>query len=234
MNGTPPPPISFGWPRAHSPSPLARALRRRVASAAASSSRASTGSAGTTSSSMKRRTRSRSARTSGVSPYVDMGRSSFGTGIPQLDPLARGLGCRPGARRRRPEHPHRGALADRARDAELATVGLDDVLHDREPEPRTAEGTRAPLVDAEEALGQPRQVLGGDADPGVLDGDLDHAVVLGAAGDGGPHGHPAAPRRVLDRVVDQVDEHLPEAIGVGLERGARRVDPRAELDADPP
>src|SRR5439155_11163583 len=183
MNGTPPPPISFGWPRAHSPSLLARALRRRAASAAASSSRASTGSAGTTSSSMKRRTRSRSARTSGVSPYVDMGDPPRYR-IPQLDPLARGLGCCPGPRRRRPEHPHRRAPADRAGDAELAAVGLDDVLHDREPEPRAAEGTRAPLVDAEEALAQPRQVLGGDADPGVLDGDLDHAVVLGATGGG--------------------------------------------------
>src|SRR5436189_280010 len=141
MNGTPPPPISFGRPRAHSPSPLARAFSRRVASAAASSSRASTGSAGTTSSSMKRRTRSRSARTSGVSPYVDMGDPPRYR-IPQLDPLAR-------------------------------------------------------------------------------------------AGGSGSHGHPAAPRCVLDRVVDQLDEHLPEAIDVGLERRAGRVEPRAELDADP-
>src|SRR2546430_7902316 len=64
-------------------------------------------------------------------PYTTLFRSHgailLGTGIPQLDPLARGLGCCPGARRRRPEHPHRGALADRARDAELAAVGLDDV-----------------------------------------------------------------------------------------------------------
>src|SRR5207247_5210587 len=97
------------------------------------------------------------------------GRSSFGTGIPQLDPLARGRGCWPGARRRGPEHPHRRAPTDRAGDTELAAVRLDDVLHDREPEPRAAEGTRAHLVDAEEALAQPRQVLGGDADPGVLD-----------------------------------------------------------------
>src|SRR5437667_230090 len=46
MNGTPSPPISFGWPSAHSPAALARAFSRRVASAAAPSSRASPGSAG--------------------------------------------------------------------------------------------------------------------------------------------------------------------------------------------
>src|SRR5207249_8343628 len=226
MNGTPPPPISFGWPSAHRPSALARALRRRVVSAAASSSRASTGSAGMTSSSMKRRMRSRSARTSGVRPYVDMGDpprpryTALGRGgaTPRRCGSARDLPAPDAAGRRGPEHPHRRAPAYRARDGELAPVSLDDVLHDREPEARAAEGARASLVDAEEALGQPRQVPRGDADARVLDGDVDHAVVLGAAG-GGPHEHAAAPRRVLDRVVDQVDEHLPEAIRVSLERG---------------
>src|SRR5262245_31815012 len=71
MNGTPPPPISFGCPSAQSPSALARDLSRRIESAA--SPRARTGSAGMTSSSMKRGRRSRSERTSGERSGVDIG-----------------------------------------------------------------------------------------------------------------------------------------------------------------
>src|SRR5262245_43360756 len=73
MNGTPPPPISFGCPSAQRPSAFARDLSRRIDSAAAASPRARTGSAEMTSSSMKRRRRSRSERTSGERSGVDIG-----------------------------------------------------------------------------------------------------------------------------------------------------------------
>ena len=48
-----------------------------------------------------------------------------------------------------------------------AAVGLDDVLDDRQAEAGAAELARARLVDAVEALGQARQVLGRHADAGV-------------------------------------------------------------------
>src|SRR5260370_1339022 len=145
MNGTPPPPISFGWPRAHSPSPLARSFRRRMASAAASSSRASTGSAGTTSSSMKPRTRSPSARTSGGSPYGDMGDpppdgytpTRSASARPRPLPEAIGVGLGRGV----------GRVDPRAEpDADpLRRVGedLEHVLH-RGPDGNRAEAERSP------------------------------------------------------------------------------------------
>src|ERR1043166_8290798 len=81
-------------------------------------------------------------------------------------------------RARRPSLPHfasrRGdahggpALA-LALDLELAAVGAHQVLDDGEPEPGASELARAGLVHAVEALGDPRQVFGGNADSGVLD-----------------------------------------------------------------
>ena len=54
---------------------------------------------------------------------------------------------------------------------ELRLVAQQHVLDDREPEPRAAGRARAAAVDAIEALGQPRDVLGRDADAGVGDAE---------------------------------------------------------------
>ena len=104
------------------------------------------------------------------------------------------------------------------------------MLDDREPEARAAELPGPRLVDAEEALRQPRDIARRDADPGVLDGDLDHAGVS-AARRPRPDHHPTAGRRVLDRVVDEVDEHLPEAISIGGDEG--RLGGNGLLEAQP-
>src|SRR5579885_3256269 len=61
------------------------------------------------------------------------------------------------------------ALADRALHLELRSVPLQDVLDDGEPEPRAAGGARAALIDAVEALREPRDMLGRDADAGISD-----------------------------------------------------------------
>ena len=53
----------------------------------------------------------------------------------------------------------------RALDVELAAVGLHDVLDDGEAEAGAAELARARLVDAVEALGEPRQVARGMPTP---------------------------------------------------------------------
>src|SRR5258708_6480180 len=61
------------------------------------------------------------------------------------------------------------ALPRRARDLERGAVPAQRVLHDREPQSRAAAFARAAAIDAIEALGEARDVLGGDADAGVLD-----------------------------------------------------------------
>src|SRR5689334_2179720 len=73
----------------------------------------------------------------------------------------------------RKEALDRGAHAGRALRTDLAAVRLDEVLHDGEPEPRTARLARATGVDAVEALEDARQVLGGDAAPRVAHADPD-------------------------------------------------------------
>src|SRR5581483_8334128 len=85
------------------------------------------------------------------------------------------------------------AAAGLALDLERRLVARERVLHDREPEARAAALARAPAVDAVEALGEPRDVLALDPDPGVLDGE-DRALARGA-----PHEpHLAARGRVAD------------------------------------
>ena len=93
-------------------------------------------------------------------------------------------------------------------------MGEHEVLDDREPEARAAELARSRLVDAVEPLGDPRQVGRRDPDAGVDHVDLDPAVrrLLD------PHRHAAAFGRVLDGVVDQVDEDLHEPIAVRRHR----------------
>src|SRR5262245_28267043 len=57
----------------------------------------------------------------------------------------------------------RRALADLALDGELAAVAVEDGLDQRQPETGAALGAALRDVDAVEALGQARQVLGRDA-----------------------------------------------------------------------
>src|SRR5262249_3259902 len=83
---------------------------------------------------------------------------------------------------------------------------LDDALGDRQPQPGPALGPAAGLVDTVEAVEDARQMLRRDADARVTyDG----------------HGRPvppadagldlSGPGRVLDGVVEQVEEHLAES-----------------------
>src|SRR6185295_19824534 len=102
--------------------------------------------------------------------------------------------------------PERRALAEPARDLDLAAVRLGDVLDDREAEPGPPLLAGAPLVDPIEALEDARQGLLRDPDAGVL--DLDARGPLPA---GHPHPHRAAGAVVLDSVREHVDEHALEA-----------------------
>ena len=108
--------------------------------------------------------------------------------------------------RREPLHPprreHRGepaALPDLARHLEPRLVAREHVLHDREPEAGAAGIARTAVVDAVEALGEPRDVPRLDADAGVLHRDPALAVVVV------PLDRDAAvARRVADRVRHEV------------------------------
>src|SRR4029453_4442211 len=75
--------------------------------------------------------------------------------------LARTLpeGKASGGARRGKRHAHGGPVPQRALDLEPPVVRLDDVLHDRQAEPRATQLARARPVDAEEALRQPWQVV---------------------------------------------------------------------------
>src|SRR2546428_12893154 len=103
-------------------------------------------------------------------------------------------------------------------------MGLHDVLDDRESEPRPSERPRARLLHPEEALGEARKVLRWNPATRVRDVDLDHARVRPTPRTNG-YDDPAAGWRVFDGVVDQVDQHLLQAVGVGEHR---RGGPREE------
>src|SRR5258708_37402109 len=72
---------------------------------------------------------------------------------------------------RRQRHREGRALAGRALDVEAAAVAVDHVLDDGEAEAGAAQLARARGVDAVEALGEPRQMVGGNAVALVADGD---------------------------------------------------------------
>src|SRR5579863_6164544 len=71
----------------------------------------------------------------------------------------------------------RAALADDAAHLELRAVPLQNVLDDGEAESRAAGRARAALIDTVEALGQSRDMLGGDADAGVGHGEVTAVLV---------------------------------------------------------
>ena len=93
---------------------------------------------------------------------------------------------------------------------------LDERARDREAEAAPLDSLRSRLAAHELAEDLTLEVRG-DADALVLDADADD-VVVSLAGDA----HDAAARRILDRVREQVRDHLGEAIGVAAHGQRRR------------
>src|SRR5687768_4076643 len=110
----------------------------------------------------------------------------------------------------------RGAIGDG--DARGVTRG--DLAHDGEPEP--AAGARRSRH-AVEALEHAVALLRRDAGPIVF--DLEERVPIAPAG---AHGHAAAARRVLERVVHQVRQRLAQEENVAVHR--RRLELEAKID----
>jgi hypothetical protein len=134
--------------------------------------------------------------------------------------------CTRGALRERQQHGERGAGAGAGTDrAHGAAVQVDHVSHDAEPEaeprmlaPRGAVG----LAEAIEYVGQE---VGGDPLAGVS--DLQDRLARRALHD---HVDAAARRRELDRVREQVQHDLLQAIAVAVHEHA--VDGHLERDLD--
>src|SRR5262249_22451447 len=115
-------------------------------------------------------------------------------------------------RRRRQLEQERRAFAGLRLQPDVAAHAADELVADVEAEPGTADAAGHLRVDAVELLEDAALLVDGDPEALVanvedhvalvrLDADLDHAAI----------------RRVLDRVLDEVDEHLPDLVAVGLD-----------------
>src|SRR5262245_66555966 len=92
-------------------------------------------------------------------------------------------------------------------------MSLDEVLHDRQAEPRPADLARSRLVHSVEALGDPRWIGRRDPDARVADADLDAPV---RSRPGLDADLPALGRE-LDRVVHEVHQDLDETVPVRVD-----------------
>ena len=116
------------------------------------------------------------------------------------------------------------ALVRLARHAHVAAVQQREPFGQGEAQPRALVLASGSMVDLVELVEDLLLLRGVDPDPGVSDRDLDH-VLEARRGDG----HRALLGRELDRVGDEVQQHLLELAGVG-EHLARPVQPAAHAD----
>src|SRR5690606_9797966 len=86
---------------------------------------------------------------------------------------------------------------------------LGEVPHDGQAEPEAVARARPLGLELTEGLEDVRELVRGDALPGVLDGE---DGVRAAALDG--DGDPATRRRELERVADEVEDDLPQSLWV--------------------
>ena len=103
-----------------------------------------------------------------------------------------------------------------------AAVRLDEALHHRQAEP----GTLARPVGLAVGLEDPGQRVGGNADPGVLEVELEPVRVLGQA-----RAHRAPGRREVQRVAEQIHDHAHQAALVPQHREVVAL--RGQVHPDP-
>src|SRR6185436_9310361 len=101
-----------------------------------------------------------------------------------------------------------------ARDLEFGLVAQQHVLDDGEPESRSARCAGAAAIDAIEALREPRNVLGRNADARV--GDAEDAAAVGI------HvprkGDRSLRRRIPDGVADEIAERARKLVATAEDR----------------
>src|SRR4051794_6981843 len=114
------------------------------------------------------------------------------------------------------------------RERRPAGAGLDgdrpvhaghELAADVEAEPRAAHAAAHVRVEADELLEDALLLAAGDPGPAIADGERDRGT---ARLDAELHG--CVLRRVLERVLDDVAEHLAQAVGIGEDGRRRRVD----------
>ncbi len=147
----------------------------------------------------------------------------------QIHARDRGAGLAPAEAREPRVEEERRALARRARDASFAAHRLDQPLGEREAEPASA--GRLALVHLRKRLEKAALRLFRDPDAGVLDLEADPRALRLHVGHRRPE-EDLARLGELDRVRDEVQEHLAKAHRIALERRRDpRVDPGHELEA---
>ena len=120
----------------------------------------------------------------------------------------------------------RAAVLARARRFDPAAMRFDEMAADRQPEAEPAVRPRERAVGLAEALEEVGQELRRDAFPGVADADLDLRVDALQ-----PHLDAAAAGRELDRVRQQVPDHLLQPLRIARHRHAGLIDRRLQPDA---
>ena len=123
-------------------------------------------------------------------------------------------------------------------------VPFDEALGDREPQARTAVLACAGRVDLVKRVEHFASFSGRDTDAGVDDSHLDASargrqerqplligVDDGRAHDPGAQKNGAAGRRELDRVLDEIQKHLTQALGVAAHEWKAWSDIELERDA---
>src|SRR5436190_2319988 len=108
----------------------------------------------------------------------------------------------------------RAPLPGGADDVDRSAQMIEEVRDEREAEPRAAERSRRGGVGLIEALEDPRELIGGNADAVVADPE-DDRVALGARSE--LTRRPI--RRVLERVIDEVLHDAGEELSVRVEDG---------------
>src|SRR5215470_5281232 len=128
-------------------------------------------------------------------------------------------------------------LSDARGNVQFTTMPVEDVLDDREPQTGTPLFAACRHADAIEPLGQPGEVLWGDARAVVRHGgdEAGRAATTGRLAPNADHYAPAMPA-VLDGVLHEVLEHLHDFVAVPPnDRGfsqAVELDGRAGLASD--
>ena len=136
-----------------------------------------------------------------------------------------------GARAARRE-PERRAGTRAAVDADLAAHQRDQAPGDREAEAAAAEAARRRTVGLGEGVEDASAVGLGQADAGVAHLEAQHGGVVAIARQQARREDDFAARRELDRVADEVEQHLAQPPGVAAQRRRQRGgDTHDELEA---
>src|SRR5262249_9025372 len=116
------------------------------------------------------------------------------------------------------------ALSQLALDPDATAVELDELARQRQPESRSLD-LLVRGADLLELLEHPLLILGRDPHAGIDHGDLD-----GAVGDGGADVDPAALRRELQRVGQQIEKDLLDLALVCADHAHALADDAVERD----